>query len=63
VESEGEIRRQFEEIIAGLKPGELRDVDQVIAQLPGAARQEVEGTSSRSMAGHLMLLSVCHSSP
>jgi len=40
VQSDEEIRRQFEQIIAGLKPGELRDVDQVIAQVQGFADQE-----------------------
>lgn len=48
MQSEEEIRRQFEAIIAGLKPGEFRDVDQVIAQVQGIARDEGEGASTRS---------------
>jgi len=38
MESDEEIRRQFEEIIAGLAPGELRDVGEIIASIAGTGR-------------------------
>lgn len=47
MQSDEEIRRQFEAIIAGLNPGELRDVDQVIAQVQGFARREAQEASTR----------------
>ena len=47
MQSDEEIRRQFDAIIAGLAPGELRDVDQIIASIAGTGRALADPRPSR----------------